>query len=191
MPAAKGESAIVKRLAALLSALSAEYLPWEELIIAAGCYEHLSEPSARRMLRGDIDALRALGFQVERVDDTKAPYYRLVSHARFGSEILTKWCRHCRRKRRVDQFGVDARRADGRAIWCLACMAEDHKARMARLKAEKPETYAAYLAKQAAYQAANPERTRKRVRAWYHRKRAAGFRRLPGGRWAPEEPDAE
>jgi hypothetical protein len=75
MPAAKGESAIIARLAALLSALSAEYLPWQDLIIAAGCYEHLSEPSARRMLRGDIASLRLLGFHIERADD--AAEYRL------------------------------------------------------------------------------------------------------------------
>jgi hypothetical protein len=32
------------------------------------------------MLRGDLDALRALGFQIERSDGHKDPHYRLIGH---------------------------------------------------------------------------------------------------------------
>jgi len=78
MPSKHGETRLIKRLATLLDALGPDWSSRDQLLGAVGYVEN--DEHAARMLRGDLDALRALGFQIERSDGHKDPHYRLIGH---------------------------------------------------------------------------------------------------------------
>lgn len=81
MPAKGGETRLIRRLVALLGVLGPHWSSREQLLGAVGYVE--DDEHAGRMLRGDLDALRALGFQIERSEGHADPHWRLVGHARF------------------------------------------------------------------------------------------------------------
>lgn len=84
MPARKGETRLIRRLVLLLDALTTQWSSRDQLLAAVGyVVEH--DEHASRELRADIDALRALGFAIERSEGSRDPHYRLVGHARFPS----------------------------------------------------------------------------------------------------------
>jgi hypothetical protein len=78
MPARRGETQHIQRLSAILMALSGEWTDHDTLIAAVGY--NGTEESAGRMLRGDIESLRKLGFVIDRSPGRRDPHYRLTGN---------------------------------------------------------------------------------------------------------------
>lgn len=84
MPSPRTSTRAEARLALVLAALMGEWRDQETLIVEIGVYPEAYQ-SARRMLRRDMRALLALGFQVERSAGHHDPSWRIVGHTRFGA----------------------------------------------------------------------------------------------------------
>lgn len=175
-----GETRLLRRLVPLLAALGPNWSSREQLLAAVGYVE--DDEHAGRMLRRDLDALAALGFQVERSDGHHDPHWRLAGHMRFGRETIrevetpTKWCKDCRSWKRLDAFAKDARRSNGLTIYCKACLSGRNRSEGARESQKK-------------YQAKDPDQKEKesaRLKAYYQRKVQEGFRQIKG-RWIKVE----
>jgi hypothetical protein len=81
MPSKRGETRLIKRLAILINALGSDWSSRDQLLGAVGYVE--DDENAARMLRADLDALRALGFEIERSDGHHDPHWRLTGHKRY------------------------------------------------------------------------------------------------------------
>lgn len=82
MPAKGGEPAVIRRLALLLEALGPHWSSRDQLVGAVGYVEN--DENAGRMLRADLEALRALGFEIERSEGHLDPHWRLTGHKKYG-----------------------------------------------------------------------------------------------------------
>lgn len=164
------------RLVALLGALGTGWAHRDDLIADVGRYP--ADPlSAGRMLRRDIAALRALGFAVERSEGHHDPSWRLERHERFGALVPAKYCRHCDTWRPLTEFSRDQRRPGAKMVRCQWCNRADGRYFYRRGKVEQPARYRARIRAGNARSAA-----RGAHRAYYRRKRAAGWRKV-AGRW--------
>lgn len=163
MPQLRGETAVIKRCQKLLAALTADYQHRDELLLAVGDYPE-NEESASRMLRGDLETLRRLGFIIERATEHHAPYYRVVRHARFGHEVRVKYCSRCDQWRPLDDFGADRSRKSKKAIYCRLCQKAQSKE-----SHSKPENYERRREGIRRWIEKNPERAREYQRAYYER----------------------
>lgn len=123
MPAFRGRTEHLERISVLLQVLTAEWQERDALIERVTLYPPEME-SARRMLRADLDALRALGFQIERSEGRTDPFYRLTGHERYGREMPVRHCPRCAQWRPLTSFDRDSRRSSGHGVYCCYCNQE-------------------------------------------------------------------
>lgn len=120
MPAPNSKTEAIERLRLLLAVLTSDWQDRDALIERIGIYPD-AEMSARAMLRADMRALLALGFQVERTDAHHDPQWRVVGHERFGVEVQVKFCKRCGQWRLLRDFYRDAIRASQKSTYCRYC----------------------------------------------------------------------